>query len=396
MKNYDVVIMAGGFGTRMSKDFSDIPKPLIPLGESPILEHIISECKKYNRINILIVLHHMSDKIKNYFGDGSSFGVKIKYFVEEIPMGTGGALLAVQDLLKDTYLVLYADVYSDLNIDDFFNFHSKHESEISIVVHPNDHPYDSDIVEIKNNKVLRFSSHPHIDNVKKNLVNAAMYIINKSAFLHLSDMGNSKFDIAQDIFPDLLKKDVNILAYRTSEYIKDMGTPERLIINNLDDLELIKYSGNAIRMINKSKFLAICATNQPVIARGECSSEQLERIHNKMESDLGSQGAYLDHIYFCPHHPDSGFKGEVKELKIQCNCRKPNPGMLINAQKDFNLNLKECWFIGDSEADIGAAQNAGCKSILVGDNYDVNKIKYKPTATKKNIFDAVRHILYSD
>ena len=115
-----------------------------------------------------------------------------------------------------------------------------------------------------------------------------------------------------------------------------------------------------------------------------------------MESDLGSQGAYLDHIYFCPHHPDSGFKGEVKELKIQCNCRKPNPGMLINAQKDFNLNLKECWFIGDSEADIGAAQNAGCKSILVGDNYDVNKIKYKPTATKKNIFDAVRHILYSD
>ena len=433
MKNYDVVIMAGGFGTRMSKDFSDIPKPLIPLGESPILEHIISECKKYNRINILIVLHHMSDKIKNYFGDGSSFGVKIKYFVEEIPMGTGGALVAVQDLLKDTYLVLYADVYSDLNIDDFFNFHSKHESEISIVVHPNDHPYDSDIVEIKNNKVLRFSSHPHIDNVKKNLVNAAMYIINKSAFLHLSDMGNSKFDIAQDIFPDLLKKDVNILAYRTSEYIKDMGTPERLIsvnedikngvvysrntsnrrkaifldrdgtinvenghINNLDDFELIKYSGNAIRMINKSKFLAICATNQPVIARGECSSEQLERIHNKMESDLGSQGAYLDHIYFCPHHPDSGFKGEVKELKIQCNCRKPNPGMLINAQKDFNLNLKECWFIGDSEADIGAAQNAGCKSILVGDNYGVNKIKYKPTATKKNIFDAVRHILYSD
>tara|TARA_B100000886_G_scaffold337439_2_gene298149 strand:+ start:3082 stop:4383 length:1302 start_codon:yes stop_codon:yes gene_type:complete len=433
MKNYDVVILAGGFGTRMSKDFSDIPKPMIPVEGKPILEHLIIECKKYNRLNILIVLHHMSDKIKDYFGDGSSYGVNIKYFVEEIPMGTGGALLAVKDLLKDTFLVLYADVYSDLNIDNLFSFHFNNESEISIVVHPNDHPHDSDIVEIKDNKVLLFSPHPHKNNIKKNLVNAAMYIINKSSFLHLSDFGNTKFDIAQDMFPDLLKKGVNILAYKTSEYIKDMGTPERLVnvnqdikngvvysrntsnkrkaifldrdgtiniengyINDLDGFELTKYSGNAIKMINKSKFLAICVTNQPVIARGECSPEQLERIHNKMESDLGLLGSYLDHIYYCPHHPDSGFKGEVKELKINCNCRKPKPGMLINAQEEFNLNIEDCWLIGDSEFDIGAAQNAGCKSILIGDKYDKSKIKYEPTVIKKNIYDAVKYILSTD
>lgn len=434
MKNYDVVILAGGFGTRMSKDYSDIPKPLICVDGSPILEHLISECRKYNRVNILIVLHHMSDKIKNYFGDGSNFGVNIKYFVEEIPLGTGGALLAVKDLLKETFLVLYADVYADLNIDDFFNFHLNRKSKISIVVHPNDHPHDSDIVEIKDNKVYKFSAHPHSDTVKKNLVNAAMYIINKSSLSYLSSFENKKFDIAQDLFPELLKKGIDILPYKTSEYIKDMGTPKRLInvnedikngvvysrntfnkrkaifldrdgtlnvekgyINHLDDFELTKDSGNAVRMINKSKFLAICITNQPVLARGECTQEQLEMIHNKMESDLGSHGAYLDHIYFCPHHPDSGFKGEVKELKIKCNCRKPNPGMLINAKEDFYLNLEDCWFIGDSEADIGAAHNAGCKSILIKkNNQNINRMKYEPTITKKNIFDAVRYVLNSN
>lgn len=434
MKKYDVVILAGGFGTRMSKDFLDIPKPLIPVNGTPILKHLIDECKKYNRLNILIVLHHMSDKIQNYFGDGTKYGVNIEYFVEEAPLGTGGALLAVKNFLKDIFLVLYADVYSDLNINDFFDFHLNNDSEISIVVHPNDHPHDSDIVEIKDNKVVKFSPHPHSDNVKKNLVNAAMYLINKSSLSHLSKTKNTKFDIAQNMFPELLKKQVNILPYITSEYIKDMGTPERLKnvnedikngvvcsrntsnkrkaifldrdgtinienghIKNLNDFELIKDAGNAIKMINKSKFLAICITNQPVLARGECSSDELDMIHNKMESDLGLLGSYLDHIYYCPHHPESGFEGEVKELKIKCNCRKPKPGMLINARDDFNINIEDCWFVGDSEADIGAANNAGCKSVLIKKHgQEINKFNYKPTITKKNIYDAVKYILSTD
>lgn len=434
MKKYDVVILAGGFGTRMSKDFLDIPKPLIPVNGTPILKHLIDECKKYNRLNILIVLHHMSDKIQNYFGDGTKYGVNIEYFVEKAPLGTGGALLAVKNFLKDIFLVLYADVYSDLNINDFFDFHLNNDSEISIVVHPNDHPHDSDIVEIKDNKVVKFSPHPHSDNVKKNLVNAAMYLINKSSLSHLSKTKNTKFDIAQNMFPELLKKQVNILPYITSEYIKDMGTPERLKnvnedikngvvcsrntsnkrkaifldrdgtinienghIKNLNDFELIKDAGNAIKMINKSKFLAICITNQPVLARGECSPDELDMIHNKMESDLGLLGSYLDHIYYCPHHPESGFEGEVKELKIKCNCRKPKPGMLINARDDFNISIEDCWFVGDSEADIGAANNAGCKSVLIKKHgQEINKFNYKPTITKKNIYDAVKYILSTD
>jgi D,D-heptose 1,7-bisphosphate phosphatase len=432
MKKSQVVILAGGFGTRMSRQFPDTPKPLIPVNNIPILEHLIYECKKYNKLNILIVLHYMPEKIKNYFGDGSKFDVNIQYFVEEIPLGTGGALLAVKHMLQDTFLVLYSDIFSDLNFNEFLKFHRGQNSDISIVVHPNDHPYDSDLVICdSSNKVHKFSSHPHQDSHTKNLVNAAMYLINQSALLDYQYNKKEKFDIAQEMFPSLLKNGCIIAAYKTCEYIKDMGTPKRLTqveedikngvvnsrkisnkrkaifldrdgtinvenghINKPSDFDLLDQSGDAIRLINKSKFLAICVTNQPVIARGECTFKELEEIHNTMEFKLGLKGAYLDHIYFCPHHTDKGFRGEIEKLKINCDCRKPNPGMLINAVKDFNLNLNECWLIGDSAADIGAASNAGCKSILLKKTTkEKTEMRYKPNQIKTNIYEAVQYIL---
>ena len=434
MKKNEIVILAGGFGTRMSEEFPDTPKPLIPVNGIPILEHLINECKKYNKLNILLVLHYMPEKIKNYFGDGSEYGVRIEYYVEEIPLGTAGALMAVTHMLQDTFLVLYADVFSDLNFNEFFKFHKNQNSYISIVVHPNDHTYDSDLVICNSvNKVLKFSSHPHKDN-NKNLVNAAIYIVNQSALINYPNNKNEKLDIAQNMFPSLLERGCIIAAYKTPEYIKDMGTPNRLIqveedinngvvnsrnilnkrkaifldrdgtinienghINKMSNLELFDNSGDAIRLINKSKFLAICVTNQPVIARGECSFQELKEIHNKMEFELGLKGAYLDEIYFCPHHQDKGFKGEIKRLKISCDCRKPNPGMLLDAVNNFNLNLGECWLIGDSEADIGAANNAGCKSILLNNTIkEKTKMRYEPNQIKTNIYEAVKYILSLD
>ena len=111
--------------------------------------------------------------------------------------------------------------------------------------------------------------------------------------------------------------------------------------------------------------MAIVVTNQPIIARGEVSIEELENIHNKMETELGQLGAYLDAIYYCPHHPHRGYAGERTELKIECNCRKPKPGMLLKATQDFNIDLSQSYMVGDSESDIAAGIAAGCKSILI-------------------------------
>ena len=105
-------------------------------------------------------------------------------------------------------------------------------------------------------------------------------------------------------------------------------------------------------------------TNQPVIARGEVTWSELDEIHNKMETELGKQGAYLDAIYFCPYHPHKGYEGEVVELKIDCDCRKPKPGMLLKAAEDYNIDLKQSFMIGDSDNDVQAGINAGCKESI--------------------------------
>ena len=128
---------------------------------------------------------------------------------------------------------------------------------------------------------------------------------------------------------------------------------------------MIDGVAEAIRKINESGYLAVVVTNQPVVARGEVSFEELEEIHSKMETLLGKEGAYLDAIYYCPHHPHKGYEGERPELKIDCDCRKPKPGMLLKAAADFNIDLSRSWMVGDGENDIQAGINAGCKTVLL-------------------------------
>lgn len=199
-----------------------------------------------------------------------------------------------------------------------------------------------------------------------------------------------------------------MFCYDSPEYVKDMGTPDRFhqveadykagivqaknlhnkqkaifldrdgtinkyvgFLRNIDDFELIDGAAEAIKLINQSGYLAIVVTNQPVIARGEVTWEQLNEIHRKMQTLLGREGAYIDGIYICPHHPDKGFAGERPEYKFDCDCRKPKPGLLLKAAKDFNIDLFQSYMIGDSERDVQAGINAHCKkSICIETNKD--------------------------
>ena len=217
-----------------------------------------------------------------------------------------------------------------------------------------------------------------------------------------------------------------MFCYDSPEYVKDMGTPDRYysvckdckegrieaknlknkqkaifldrdgtlnkyvgFLRNIDDFELIDGVAEAIRKINESGYLAIVVTNQPVIARGEASFEELEEIHSKMETLLGKEGAYLDAIYYCPHHPNKGYKGERPELKIDFDCRKPNPGMLLKAAADFNIDLSQSWMIGDGENDVKAGINAGCKTVLLSNSNE----SYGQNETLKSLKEFVSHIM---
>ena len=408
-----VVIMAGGRGTRISELFPDIPKPLIPIDGIPVLEREICSLASQGFRDIVLTVSYLHEKIEKHFGDGSKWGVKIEYFVENTPLGNAGALFKLN--LKEEFLLLNADAMFDVDFNRFVDFHKQHGGVVTLFTHPNSHPYDSGLlIADKNGAVEQWlAKEDDRPEYYRNRVNAGLHVINPS-ILELSGIdvdkvgtvGENGKPVKVDLDRQLLKPLAGtgkMFCYDSPEYVKDMGTPERYdavcedykagrvsgknlqnkqkavfldrdgtinkyvgFLRNIDEFALLDGVADAIKKINASGYLAIVVTNQPVIARGEVSFEELERIHNKMETLLGKEGAYLDAVYFCPHHPHKGYEGERPELKFDCECRKPKPGMLLKAAQDFNINLAQSWMVGDGENDIKAGQNAGCRTALVG------------------------------
>ena len=317
----------------------------------------------------------------------------------------------------------------NIDIERFIKFHKEMKSECSLVLHPNNHPYDSDLVEIDDkNRITAFHSKPQDKNkYYRNLVSAGVYILNPIVLKYL--IKGKKADFGRDIFPEKFK-DIKMYGYNTSEYLKDMGTPERYeevqkdfaggkfhkmnyenkqraifmdrdgviikeknFICKPEQLELFDFSAEAVKMINDSDYLGIIATNQSVVARNKCSIEDVNNIHNKLETELGEKGAKLDRIYFCPHHPDKGYPEENKEYKIDCDCRKPKTGMFTEAAGDYNLDASSCFMIGDSERDIMFGKNAGMKTIGVMTGYGLKNANIIPDYFFRDLKEAVSFIL---
>jgi D,D-heptose 1,7-bisphosphate phosphatase len=168
-------------------------------------------------------------------------------------------------------------------------------------------------------------------------------------------------------------------------------------LRSADGLEILPGVPDAIRELNHHGWRAVVVTNQPVIAKGWATESDLQTIHNKLETLLGLEHAFLDRIYYCPHHPEAGFEGERKELKIRCDCRKPGIGMIQKAVADLNIDLAQSWLIGDTTTDLQTAKNAGLRSILVhtGAGGQDGKHSAKPDREADTLNDAVRLILGS-
>lgn len=428
------VIQAGGKGTRISEITGDvIPKPMLEISGYPILYHQMMNLKKNGITDITVIIGHLGNVIKDYFGDGKQFGLNISYVEEDPqkPLGTAGSLYFLKDKLKENFVFLLADVFIDIDFEKMEQYHIANNADVTLLTHPNGHPFDSDLVVEEGGvvKAFDYKSNDRTTYNYKNLVNAGVMIFSPSIFKYLTEL--RKYNYEKDIIVPLINEG-KVVSYKSSEYAKDMGTPERYrrvqedynsgicdaknlankqkaifldrdgtineyvgFLRKEEDFRLIPGVSEAIKKINNSGYLAIVVTNQPVIARGEVTEEELEEIHKKMETLLGLDGAYIDDIYYCPHHPDKGFEGEIPELKIECDCRKPKTGMLEKAAREHNIDLSSSIMIGDSTLDIKMAENAGMQSILLktGQKGEDGKYEVSPTLIAEDLNDAINKII---
>lgn len=425
------VIIAGGKGTRLKHLTRDIPKPMIRIGNKPVIEHQIELLKEYGVTKVYIMLGHMGHLIKEYFKDGERWRVEIKYNLEHEPLGTAGCIKEIEDKINDDFLVLYGDLMLYMKLDDLIEFHKSKKAVATLVVHPNDHPYDSDLVIVDDGYQIKgFLSKDRNEGYYRNLVNAAVYVLSRKVFEYIPKGKHT--DFVKDIFPEMLKKSERFIGYKTAEYIKDVGTLDRLdrvkndydnnrirnlskdfkrpavfmdrdgtliedihLLTDVDALRLYSFTPSAIKKLNASEFLSILITNQPVVARGLCDMETVGKVHDKIETLLGMGKAYLDGIYFCPHHPDKGYDGENKDYKVNCDCRKPKTGMIERAVKEYNIDVTSSWLIGDSTVDIQTGINAGMQTILVKTGKGGKDGKYIVSSDfiSENLREAVDFIL---
>jgi len=396
------VIMAGGKGTRVASVNRSIPKPMLPIDGKPVLLHQVECLKRQGISDITLTIGHLGSQIWGFFGDGQRFGVQITYIQEEIPLGTAGALYYLKGKFTDDFLLINGDLIFDVDFKRLMRFHKNRQSLATLLVHPNDHPYDSGIILADaDGKVSGWLTKEDERGWYQNCVNAGLHVISPQLLDRINEP--EKIDLDREILKPLIRSG-RVYACRTPEYVKDMGTPERILqveqdlqsglvqrknlgerqravfldrdgtinqyvgfLKRIEDFQLIDGAAEAVRRINQSGYLAIVVTNQPVIARGDVTWDELNLIHCKMETLLGEEGAYIDDIFVCPHHPEKGFPNEVPAYKYDCDCRKPKPGLLMQAAEKYNIDLTESWMIGDRPQDAQAGQVAGCRTAVISE-----------------------------
>lgn len=423
-------ISAGGKGTRLVAVTGDeIPKPMAVICGKPVLEHTIDRLIENGVNEIVLSVGHLAEKIIDYFGDGKSKGIHIDYIKEDFPLGSAGALYYLKDRFKEDFVVCSGDTVFDIDIKRMLSYHKKKHAAITLFTHPNSHPYDSDlIVTDRFNRVTDIiKKNCERNKYYSNCVNAGFFIVSATALNYFDEP--KKVNMEHDFIMSLLSSGERIYAYKSTEYIKDAGTPERFsavekdmlvaipqrrnlknkqkavfldrdgtlneykgFITDAEQITLLPTVCEGIKLLNNSEYLAIIISNQPVIARGDATVKDVQNCFNKLETLLGEKGVYIDAIYYCPHHPHSGFKGEIKRLKKPCHCRKPDIGLIERAARDYNIDISSCYMIGDSPIDIMTAQNAHIPSIRVttGDN---KESPLAPTFSANNLQSAIEKIL---
>lgn len=412
MKNrYDFVIACGGLGTRLRAITKEIPKPLYPIYEKSTIERCISEIKNFSNSNVLITLGYKSNFFLNSIKNlRDKYQINVDIYIETDPLGECGALWHVKEKLSQDFIFLNGDLIFSIDFEKLLYFHKRISSKLTLVTHTSDHPEDSDLISAPNGTLVDSIFMKGLNNEKLRnayLGNSGIFVINKSILDNIKAPSNKDSkSVFHYIVKNFFEMENNIYSYNTTEYIKDMGTPDRLNLvehdlrinkvnlrnyknkqkalfldrdNTLIKCEIGEYiidkksiqfidsNIEKISIISKEYDLVCMVTNQPLIAMGKLTIKELENINSFIIKYCLEKKLKIDVVSFCPHHPHIGFEKEVPLLKKDCFCRKPNPGMFFEQSFLRNICLKDSLMIGDSGVDEIAAKNANCKFLNVNE-----------------------------
>jgi len=381
------IILAGGIGTRLRPLTNNLPKPMIPINRKPFLEYLIDLLKENGIEEVVLLLGYLPEKIKEYFGNGSKFGINIKYSIGDVSFETGKRIKNAEELLDDNFLLMYCDNYWPLNLKKLVKYHDNHNVLATVTIYTNKDNFTKSNMEVDNQGyVILYDK----SRKEKNLsgVDIGFFIINKKI---LELMPDTNFSFEKEILPKLIKKK-QLAGYLTEHRYYSIGNIERLpvtekylqpkkvifldrdgVINekppkadyvkNWNEFEFLPGAIEALKILTQNGYEIYIISNQAGIARGIMTEDDLKEIHEKMKKELDNIGAKVSGIYYCPHGWDDG-----------CECRKPKPGMFFQAAREHHIDLTKAVFIGDDERDIQAGNSAGCKTILVTPEKNLLKI----------------------
>lgn len=372
------IILAGGMGTRL-KPFTDTnPKPMYPIEDKPFIEYLIKQIKEFGIKKILLLLGYLPDKIINYLGDGSDYGVEITYDITPQDYDTGARILNAKNKIEDVFLLMYCDNYCPVDFECLVKDFNDNDALLQVSVYKNADLYTKNNMKISEDGLVEIYDKKRVAEDLQG-VDIGYAIIDKRV-LELMPPVNDNFE--KNVYPRLIEQK-KMYATVTEHRYYSVGSFERIeltkaffsgqkyifidrdgtlnvrppracYIERPEDFVWLDGAKEAVKMLKDAGYFIILISNQPGIARGNLTEDTLLQIHEKMQNDLKNIGAKIDRIYYCPHNWDDG-----------CECRKPKPGMFYMAQKEYSIDLTKCYMIGDDERDMEAGQTAGLKCLLV-------------------------------
>lgn len=396
------IIICGGKGTRLLRNHITTPKSLIKIDNRSVLEWQLM-CLKANGIHeIVLAAGYEGGKIYEELTGTKVFkGSQIHFLQEKTEMGTGGALMNASEFVDSPTLVVYGDVLIDLNLSAMKGI-KQGNALGGIFVRKTTHPEDSDLISYNfQGQIEEFYPKPHSSIVDTNMASSGLYVITPEFinFCRESYPEGVGFHLERDAIAASIESGSVWERLLIDGFCLDIGTLKRIeqakkswpvrtsgltskptifldrdgVINedkghikNVSELTIIEGLERAIRNLNDKGYRVVVVTNQPVIARGETSEVEVRRIHKAIDEVVLKYGGIIEEYYFCPHHPNKGFEGEVIELKIQCECRKPGTGLIRRVLTDFNVQKSSSYVVGDSETDLMLAKASNFRFLGVG------------------------------